>query len=129
VAELSYWAAIAACAMLTGLGVFQAALAAGTPWGHLAWGGKFKELPWLLRGASFLTIILYGFAVAIIVQRAGVATVLPQAMVDIGIWVVVGVLVLGVAANAISRSMPERLAMTPLTAILLILTLIVAFGV
>jgi hypothetical protein len=128
VAELSYWAAIAACVMLAGLGVFQAALAAGTPWGHLAWGGKSRELPMLLRGGSFLTIIVYGIAAAIIVQRAGVATVLPEAMVDVGIWVVVAVLVLGVAANAISRSLPERLAMTPITAILLILALIVAFG-
>ncbi|HWA20280.1 MAG TPA: hypothetical protein VG757_14925 [Devosia sp.] len=125
---MSYWAAIAACVMLAGLGVFQAALAAGTPWGHLAWGGKSRELPWLLRGASFLTILLYGIAGAIVVQRAGLATVLPPAMVDIGIWVVVGVLVLGVAANAISRSLPEKLAMTPVTAVLLILVLIVAFG-
>ena len=125
---MSYWAAIAACVMLAGLGVFQAALTAGTPWGHLAWGGKYKELPQLMRGGSFLAIILYGIGAAIIVQAAGVATVLPQAMVDIGIWVVAGYLLLGVAMNAVSRSLPERLAMTPITIVLLILVLIVAFG-
>jgi hypothetical protein len=57
---------------LAGLGVFQAALARGRRGDIWPWGGKYKELPPLMRGGSFLAIILYGIGAAIIVQRAGV---------------------------------------------------------
>jgi hypothetical protein len=62
------------------------------------------------------------------VQRARLATVLPQAMVDAGIWVVLAYLGLGVPMNAISRSTQERLTMTPIVLILFVLVLAVALG-
>jgi hypothetical protein len=126
---LTQWAAIVACVMLVALAFFQAGLASGAPWGHLAWGGKNKVLPPFFRAGSFIAIVHYGIFGAIIVQRAGLATVLPQQMVDVGIWVIAGYLALGVPMNAISRSMPEKLVMTPVAAVLLVLVLIVAFGV
>lgn len=114
--------------MLAALALFQAALVGGAPYGRFAWGGKHHVLPPLLRGGSFLAIVLYGIFAAIIVQRAGFVSVLPAAIVDTGIWVVAGYLALGVPMNAISRSLPERLVMTPVALVLLAAVLIVAFG-
>lgn len=123
---MSAIAAIIALVMLAGLALFQAAIASGAPYGHFAWGGKHRVLPMGLRAGSLLAIVLYGLGAAIIVQRAGLATLLPGPMVDIGIWVVLGYLALGVPMNAISRSMPERLTMTPVILILFGLVLVVA---
>ena len=53
---------------------------------------------------------------------------LPPAIVDVGIWVVVAYLALGVPLNAISRSAPERFTMTPVVVILFLLVLTVAMG-
>ncbi|MEW9873186.1 hypothetical protein [Arthrobacter sp. HS15c] len=45
-------AAIAACALLAALAVFQAALIAGAPLGRFAWGGQHDVLPAKLRIGS-----------------------------------------------------------------------------
>lgn len=43
----------ATAASLFGMGVFQALLAAGAPWGNLSWGGKHRgTLPDRLRAVS-----------------------------------------------------------------------------
>jgi hypothetical protein len=130
VAQLSFtfWAAILATAMFVALAIFQAALAAGTPWGRLAWGGGKEVLSPLQRGASFFAVILFGIFALIVLQRAGLAALLPAPIVDTGIWVIVGYLALGIPMNAISRSLPERLVMTPVAAILFAAVLIVALG-
>ena len=52
-------AEIVAYVLLAGLAVFQIALAAGAPLGHLAWGGKHRVLPKGLRIASALSVGLY----------------------------------------------------------------------
>ena len=43
-------------------------------------------------------------------------------------WVVFAYFVLGIPVNAISRSKPERYAMTPVVTILAVLSLLVALG-
>ena len=43
-------------------------------------------------------------------------------------WIFVGYLALGVGMNGISRSLPERLTMTPLILVLAVLALIVALS-
>ena len=121
-------AAWLACAMLAALAVFQAALIAGAPLGHFAWGGQHRVLPRNLRIGSIVSIALYALFAAIILQRAGVIAVLPAPVADVGIWVVAAYLALGIPLNAISRSLPERLTMTPVVIVLFALVLTAAMG-
>jgi hypothetical protein len=121
-------AAWLACAIFAALAVFQAALIAGARLGHFAWGGQHRVLPRNLRIGSIVSIVLYAFFAAIILQRAGVIAVLPAPVADVGIWVVAAYLALGIPLNAISRSLPERLTMTPVVIVLFALVVTVAMG-
>lgn len=112
-------AAIVACVVLAGLAVFQVALAAGAPLGAFAWGGSHRVLPTRLRIGSAVSVALYALFAALILDRSGLASLIPgETVVRIGMWVVAGYLVLGILVNGISRSRPERLVMTPVTAVL-----------
>lgn len=119
-------AAWLACAMLAALAAFQVTLIAGAPLGRLAWGGQHRVLPPNLRIGSVVSIGLYGLFAAIVLQRAGLIAILPAPLADVGIWVVVAILALGIALNAISRSLPERFIMTPTVAVLALLVFAVA---
>lgn len=121
-------AAWVACAMLAGLAVFQAALVAGAPIGHFAWGGQHRILPRNLRIGSIVAIGLYAIFAVIILQRAGLVALVPAPVADTGIWIILAYLALGIPLNAISRSLPERLTMTPIVAVLVFLVLVVAMG-
>lgn len=126
---MSAVAAIVIAVILVGLAVFQAALAAGAPIGHFAWGGKHERLPTALRIGSLVSILLYAGFAAVLLQQAGVIAILPAgAWLGVAAWVVVGYCALGIPVNAISRSLPERLTMTPLVAVLFALSLVVALG-
>jgi len=116
------------CAILAALAIFQAALVAGAPIGHFAWGGQNRVLPRNLRIGSVVAIVLYAGFAAIILQRAGMITILPQPVVDVGIWIVLGYTALGIPLNAISRSKPERYTMTPVIIVMFALILTVAMG-
>lgn len=120
-------AAIAFCALLGGLALFQLALAAGAPLGRFAWGGGYERLPARLRIGSLVAIAIYAAFATIVLERSGLVRLLPYAEIaNIGIWVVLAYLALGVAMNAISRSKPERYTMTPLALALCALALVVA---
>jgi hypothetical protein len=125
---LTLIAAWLACAMLAALAVFQAALIAGAPLGQFAWGGQHRVLPQNLRIGSIVSIALYALFAAIVLQRAGAIAVLPAPAADVGIWVVAAYLALGIPLNAISRSVPERLTMTPVVIVLFALVFTVAMG-
>jgi hypothetical protein len=117
------FAAIAFCVVLSGLAVFQLALAAGAPLGRFAWGGGHERLPTNLRIGSVVSIAIYAAFALIVLERAGVTRVLPSpSIANVGIWVIVGYLALGVVMNAISRSPPERFTMTPVALVLLLLS-------
>ncbi|MFT3722621.1 MAG: hypothetical protein QM773_03455 [Hyphomonadaceae bacterium] len=120
-------AAIAFCVLLGGLALFQLALAAGVPLGRFAWGGGHERLPVNLRIGSLLAIAIYAIFAVIVLERAGLVSLLPYAPIaGIGIWIVLAYLALGVVMNAISRSKPERYTMTPLALALGVLALVVA---
>ena len=120
--------ALLASLLLAGLAVFQGLLVAGAPLGRFAWGGQNDVLPANLRIGSAVSIALYaGFAV-LILQAAGVVSVLPDGFVDVAIWVLTGYLLLGIVMNAISRSRPERLLMTPVVALLAAGCLVIALA-
>lgn len=128
-AGLAPAAAILFAALMVGLVVFQAALIAGAPLGRFAWGGQDRVLPVQKRLGSAISIGLYLVFAVLVLQRAGLAAVLPwPGVVVVAVWVLAGYFAFGIALNALSTSRPERLTMVPLTAILTVLTVIVALS-
>jgi hypothetical protein len=122
-------AAIAICVILGALAVFQLALVFGAPLGRFAWGGADGVLPRAKRIGSAVSILLYAAFAWVVLMKAGlVPMVLPEIVVDVATWVIVGYFALGIPMNAISRSKPERYTMTPVVIVLLVLALIVALG-
>jgi hypothetical protein len=109
----------AAGLLLAGVTAFQVSLAAGAPWGRLAWGGGHEGvLPTDLRVASTGAAVLWGaVTVAVATQRPRGARA--QTMLLRGVC---GVSVVGAALNLASPSPPERALWAPVTAALAVLT-------
>lgn len=121
--------AYAACLVLVCLALFQLALILGVPIGRFAWGGKYDVLPDKLRIGSVISIILYIFFAVVILDKAGIIGVIGNSYaVQIAIWVITGYFFVGIAMNAISRSKPERMVMTPVALTLAVLFLAVAIS-
>ena len=125
---LDQLSALLACAILTGLAIFQAALVAGAPLGRMAWGGAHTVLPNSLRIASAVSIALYALFAYTALARADLAPALiNNTVTSVSTWVLTAYFALGILMNGISRSKPERLVMTPtvvvLTALYLVLSL------
>lgn len=112
--------------LLAGLCVFQLALAAGAPLGRFAWGGKHNTLPTALRIASAASIGVYAWCGAVIADAAGVLELFDGTWPRTAAAVLSGYFGAGVILNALSRSRPERIVMTPVAAALASLFLIVA---
>ncbi len=125
---MSAIAAVAFTAVMVALAVFQLALIAGAPLGHFAWGGQDRVLPAGKRVGSAVSIVLYALFAAVVSQRAGLIELLPGVVADVGIWVIVAYLALGIVMNGISRSKPERYTMAPVCVVLTVLSLMVAIG-
>ena len=122
-------AAVVAYVLLAGLAVFQVALAAGAPLGHLAWGGKHPVLPRGLRVASAVSVLVYALFAWLISRAVAYATDVGDDVTDYPlIWVLTAYFGLGIVANAISRSIPERLVMTPVAALLFASSLVIALA-
>ena len=119
-------AAVVSLVLLGALALFQAALAAGQPLGRFAWGGQHVVLPARLRTGSVVSIVLYAVFAVLILEAAGVLDLLPDGVASLAIWVLAGYFVLGIAMNAMSRSRPERLVMTPVVALLAVCCLALA---
>ncbi len=110
--------ALMGVALLGGLAVFQVLLIAGKPLGRFAWGGQHVVLPTRLRIGSAVAVALYALFAVLMLQAADAFSVLPDGVAAVGIWVLAGYLLFGVALNAASRSRSERLVMTPVTVVL-----------
>jgi hypothetical protein len=119
-------AAVVSLVLLGALALFQAALAAGQPLGRFAWGGQHEVLPARLRAGSVVSIVLYAVFAVLIVQAADLLDLLPDGVASVAIWVLTGYFVLGIVMNAMSRSRPERLLMTPVVAVLAVCCLALA---
>lgn len=120
--------ALLACAILTGLAMFQGALVAGAPLGRMAWGGGHTVLPKKLKVASAVSIALYAlFAYTALAKAELAPPLIDDTVTGIATWVLTAYFALGIVMNGISRSKPERLVMTPavlvLTALYFILSL------
>jgi hypothetical protein len=122
-------AAVLVCLLLGALAVFQVLLALGAPLGHLAWGGQHRVLPTRLRVGSLFSVVVYAVVAAAVAGRAGLVSLgVSDAVVGVVVWVAAAYFLLGTGLNAASRSRPERLVMTPLCAVLCVLTTVVALG-
>lgn len=121
--------AIFATVILGALAVFQAALIAGAPLGHLAWGGRHKVLPPNLRIGSAVSIVLYALFAYIALARAGLAApLISGTFTDVAAWVLTAYFAVGVVMNGISRSRPERFTMTPVALVLAALYLVLSLS-
>ena len=124
---MTTFAAVLVCVLLGALAVFQALLVAGAPWGTFAWGGQQRVLPRRLRVGSVISIAIYALLAAIVLARADLLSPgVPAGVVRIAAWVVAGYFFLGIAMNLASRSKPERMVMSPLSAVLCGLCVVVA---
>jgi hypothetical protein len=120
-------AAVAACAVLAGLAIFQAALIGGAPLGRLAWGGQHQVLPAGLRVGSAVSIVLYAaFAYAALAKADLVPSLGNEVVTAVVTWVLAAYFTLGVLMNAISRSKSERAVMTPVALALAVFYLVLA---
>jgi hypothetical protein len=119
-------AALLGVVLLGALAVFQTFLVAGAPLGRFAWGGQHVVLPPRLRVGSGISVLLYAAFAVLMLQAAGALAVLPHGLVDVAIWVLTGYFALGIVMNAVSRSRPERLVMTPVVLVLAIVCLVLA---
>lgn len=125
---MSSFAAIATVVILAALAVFQFALIMGAPIGRFAWGGKHDVLPRNLRIGSGVSILLYLVFALVVLDRAGLIDVFPDAVSAIGTWVLVAYFALGILLNGASRSKPERYTFAPVSLVLAVLCLLVALG-
>jgi hypothetical protein len=118
--------AVLACVLLAGLAVMQVGLAAGAPWGRLAWGGQHEVLPRQLRISSAVSVVVYAAMTLLILDAARLVDVLSEGFADVAIWVLTAYFALGVPLNAISRGRIERAVMTPVVLLLAVCCLVVA---
>jgi hypothetical protein len=112
-----------------GVILFQAALAAGAPWGAYAMGGAFPgRLPPRMRVAAAIQGIILAVVAMVVLASAGVIELALVASMSWLIWAVVALCVVAVIANAASRSAGERRVWLPVSLVLLASSLIVALG-
>ena len=118
------WTSIAAVVAVVILGavvLLQLALAAGVPWGHLAWGGRDRVLPGGRRAASLVAAAVLAMAGWVVLARAGIVWPGPEpTWVRVGAWIFCGLFALNTVGNLASASRWERAVMTPSTAILVV---------
>lgn len=125
---MTTFATILLFVLLFGLGLFQLLLAAGAPLGHLAWGGRYRTLPPRLRVSSAISAALYAAFIVLVLDGAGVLSLLSSQITGVGMWVLAGLLALGAFPNLMSRSRHERYLMAPLALVMSVLSAIVALS-
>jgi hypothetical protein len=121
-------AAVLAAIGFAALAVFQAALAAGAPWGHAAWGGADAALSAGQRGASAVAAVIYVAATLIVLCRAGIIWRARSnaALFQWGTWFFAVAMAIGSVPNFASQSRWENLIFGPLALVLAALCIVVA---
>lgn len=105
-------AARATGALLAVQGVFQTCLAAGAPWGRVAYGGAHEgRLPQKLRGVSAVAAPVYAVSALAVASEAGSPAVRRAGLIGLAAYMAVGTVL-----NGISPSPGERLVWTPFCA-------------
>jgi hypothetical protein len=122
-------AVIVATVVFAALAVLQTLMAAGKPYGHLAWGGMHRVLPVKLRIGSVIAIVLYAAFTLVFLDRSELLSVFGSRTFGVvATWVLFAYFVIGIGMNAISRSRPERFTMTPVSVVLAACALVIALS-
>lgn len=123
-------AAILAITIFLALAIFQFLLFLGLPWGFLSYGGFYEgKLPWSLRLASLVAILIFLASSYFVSIQAGLVQDVPLASWAVpSLWVLIGFLAFNTVGNLTSKSKWERLVMTPLSLIAVICLLVVLLG-
>ena len=109
--------------------LFQLALAAGMPWGHLAMGGRYPgKFPNNLRVGAVIQGALLAFLAMIVLSHAGIAFPGLSNLSNSLIWVAVAVSGLSLITNLITPSKWERILWAPVALIMTISSLITALS-
>ena len=94
--------------------VFQLALAAGAPWGHLTMGGVYPgQLPAALRAAALFQAALLAFFGVVIAVRARLVQPRWYNVSRYLVWLVIAYTVVGAVLNTITSSSWERILWLP----------------
>ena len=106
------WVASRSAAALLGVAAgFQAALAAGAPWGAAAYGGRHPGvLSDALRGTSAVAVVVYSGLAYVVASDTLAPPGQRRAYAALS-----GVFAVGAALNAISPSTVERVIWTPVS--------------
>ena len=125
--DFAAFAALVFAVVAGGVVAFQLALALGAPWGAYAMGGAFPgRFPPPLRVAAVVQGVVIALLAVAVLSDAGLAMPDLAAAFPWLIWIPVAVSVVAVVLNAISRSAGERRIWVPVTAVMLVSSLIVA---
>lgn len=104
--------------------LFQLALAAGAPWGAAAYGGRAVQLdgrlPTRYRVASAGTAVILTGALWLVLAASAVINPAPlsEDLLDVGVWVLVGLFALNTVGNLAGRHPLERWGAGGITALL-----------
>jgi len=120
-------AALIACALLVGLALLQAALAAGKPLGRYIHHGQFDVLQ-NLRRRSLVMIAVYAVFVLIELQGVGLIAVFSELLGLVAIWALTVYFFVTFVLSAMSRSRHEQILMCSVSVALAALSLIVAIA-
>jgi hypothetical protein len=117
-------------AFLTLVGaLFQLALAAGMPWGHLAMGGRFPgKFPPTMRVGAVIQGAMLAFLGVIVLSHAGVAFPGLSNLSNILIWVAVVVSAVSLVLNLFTQSKWERILWAPVGFLMTVSSLVVALN-
>jgi len=121
--------AIVAATLVAGVAAFQAALAAGVPWGAYAWGGVHPgQLPVRQRIIGAVAVPVLVFLALVLLAQGGLLgwSPLPVAWLVPATWVVAVLLALNTVANLAAPSRIERYAFGGTTALLVVLCVVLA---
>ena len=120
-------AAVAAAIGFACIAMFQAALAAGVPWGEAAWGGAHAHLSAAQRSGSAVAVFVWAAAALIVLGRAGFWRADSRArLFRWGTWILAAVSAVGALLNFASQSRWENFIWGPTALALAVLCAIVA---
>jgi uncharacterized membrane protein len=122
-------AAVLAAVGFLVISAFQAALAAGAPFGRASWGGAYPgRLPSNLRRASVVAMVIWAIGALIVLARVDLGLDMPDAIAYWGTWAFAVLSAVGAVVNFASSSPYERFGWGPLAAVLAFLTAFVALS-
>ncbi|MDX1379451.1 MAG: hypothetical protein R3307_11420 [Anaerolineales bacterium] len=109
--------------------LFQLALAAGMPWGHLAMGGRYPgKFPPQMRVGAIIQALLLAFLAMIVLSRAGVAFQNLSNLSQSLIWAAVAISGISLIMNLFTPSKWERILWAPVAMVMTVSSIIVALA-